>query len=108
MSDPDDPACLSWPVPPLRELSAELDAMAAVLAQGPPEEHLSGDALKLIYRSPEVLRWAEFHSGVRMGEHPLALVRCAICGRARSAGVVDDYDRLSGLVRGILCTYCKR
>lgn len=101
---PDEPACWSWPVPPIRDRDEEIER--AWLAQEglPREERLSVGALGLLFRDPAAIQWSEFHSGVRgLDDGP---ERCALCGRAGHRALVDDHDHWTGLVRGLLCRGC--
>lgn len=96
-----EPACWSWPVPPLRDLAVELEWMAA---GEDPEDSVGLDWLEAAYVSAEELRFVEFHVG-RRGGYEGGMPRCAVCGVVRDL-MVNDHDHGTGMIRGLLCRAC--
>jgi hypothetical protein len=103
----DEPACWSWPVPPLRDLDAEIEATIAARAHLPVDRTLSAGAYRMMLRGgAEELRWREFHTGVRLADDPDAPERCAMCGSSWGRRMVDDHCHFTGLIRGWLHPGC--
>lgn len=108
---PEEPACWSWPVPPLRDVDEEIALiMARYAASGPgPDERRDPGAMKMAYYEPEVIRWQEFHAGVRLADDDEAPERCAICEVAPvwpARRLVEDHCHDTGQIRGRLCNRC--
>jgi hypothetical protein len=98
------PACWSWPVPPLRNLTEEVNWLTGRQLELPPDERVDRECLEDMYTDPLSLRFAEFHTGERGGLE-FARLRCAICGAARRR-MVADHDHATGMIRGWLCRAC--
>jgi hypothetical protein len=85
---PDEPACWSWPVPPLRDLETVVSARVA--------EGRSEDTVRMALDDDSAMirvRFDEFHGR-----------RCAICGASWERGrLVEDHCHRTGQVRGYLC-----
>ncbi|WP_392838782.1 endonuclease domain-containing protein [Streptomyces sp. LN500] len=82
-----DPACWSWLVP------------STLPDPGIPEDVSEQTAARLLASYEDL----ETRQGVQLENWQDR--RCAICGRV-SAGLVEDHDHQSGLVRGWLCHGC--
>jgi hypothetical protein len=93
----DEPACWSWPVPPLLTHEQEIERMLT-------EQEGKPDALR--YNRDDIEFILESDSGDgRMGQFHLG--RCAICGAEPLDGrLVIDHCHASGQVRGWLCRSC--
>lgn len=105
---PDEPACWSWDVPPVRDVE---QVIAAVAGHYPPdsEDHRDVGALRMAYYEPAVIRWQEFHAGVDLRVDAQAAERCAVCGtgaRWPDRRLVDDHCHTTGQIRGKLCGRC--
>ena len=93
---PDEPACWSWTVPPLRE---SYDHIKEIF---PDRGVLTWDddgSLRKAHRvlsrtSLATFQFIEYHDG-----------RCAICSQ-HPAELIVDHDHWCGLVRGYLCKRC--
>jgi hypothetical protein len=106
---PDEPACWSWPVPPIREAEAEIARAVHAQRGFDRDRRLSADVLRSLWDSAASLRWAEFHAGARAsdtgGLGPPA--RCAVCGISGARDhLVQDHCHATGQVRGRLCRSC--
>lgn len=107
MSYPEQPACWSWPVPPLRDAAEEIERHLALMAGLARDHQLDRSALEMVYGgmvSMATNRYIELHTGARDMLGPVQ-VRCALCGK-RSVVTVEDHDHRTGLVRGYLCPGC--
>lgn len=95
MSTP-EPACWSWPVPPVKSL----DELAVELAA---QDHLDPNDR----RHPGLVRFAAKSPGWFQGEQfeVFHAGRCAVCA-VIDRYLVDDHDHLTGQVRGLLCRSC--
>lgn len=94
--NPDEPACWSWEIPPLRSLEDEIELRLAAEADKPPGEQFGRFGLELMLGCDDGrgMRFGEFHAG-----------RCAICG-ADGRHLVLDHCHRTGQVRGQLCRGC--
>jgi hypothetical protein len=94
----DEPACWSWPVPPLRDAEEEFQRLLAEQAGLPRDEQRVPEALRFHLDDMVSYRFGEFH-----GVGGNWSTRCAICG-GRATTVDHCHD--TGQVRGWLCRSC--
>jgi Recombination endonuclease VII len=87
----DEPACWSWPVPPLLDEAQRLAALLARNATVSRDEQRDPAVLRFVSAAAE--RFTLFHDG-----------RCAACGRRGL--LVDDHCHDTGQLRGSLCRSC--
>ncbi len=96
----DEPACWSWPVPPILTVEERVTMMLAEEAGKPWDEQLGEDSIRLILEGGDP-RFYEFHQD-----------RCAICGvhkpvcGSRTESLVDDHCYATGQIRARLCRPC--
>lgn len=103
---PDEPACWSWPVPPLRDPAEEIERYTR-LQEGlrlDPDHRLEPDAVVGLLDDAAASRFTEFHTGARLEPLVWPDARCAVCGRADR--LVDDHCHDTGQIRGYLCRGC--
>lgn len=92
---PAEPACWSWPVPPLRSREDEVaHQVAQSMATGNPDDQLTADLVEALLDAGLDQRVAEFHDG-----------RCAACGQP-DPYLVRDHCHDTGQTRGYLCRSC--
>lgn len=91
---PDEPACWSWPFPPVLTDEERRARHAAEQEHVHPDERLTWSAMELVLKGSGDIRMLEFHAD-----------RCAACGRS-GKHLVDDHDHFTGRVRGFLCRSC--
>jgi hypothetical protein len=107
---PDEPACWSWDVPPLRDPEEEIAAIMAAQVGLPIDHTMSEDTVRMMFEvGPEYTRWSEFHTGVRPSDERAwaAYGRCAVCGISGArTHLVDDHCHATGQLRGRLCRSC--
>ena len=94
---PDEPACWSWPLPPVLTADECIAQMTTIQPGMHCDDVLTPDAASMVLRGaggPVGYRMIEFHRD-----------RCAICG-LRSPRLVDDHCHETGQTRGDLCRSC--
>lgn len=89
-----EPACWSWPVPPLVDAEVEIARLTAANALLPPDQQRHPKAFWYLLRDPALYRFVEFHA-----------YRCGLCGLAGDR-LVKDHCHWTGLTRGLLCRGC--
>lgn len=98
---PDEPACWSWPIPPVSTYEEALAGLAAAAEHDPladPDERRDPRAYEYLLVDLDVHRFNLFHDG-----------RCALCGGTweRCGGrMVVDHDHVTGMWRGLLGKAC--
>jgi hypothetical protein len=92
-----EPACWSWPIPPLPTLEGLLAQIETENARLPRDER----------RDPRAAHYHMVDGGHRSQFDAFHARRCAVCACAVDR-LVDDHHHASGLLRGRLCLGCNR
>lgn len=96
----EEPACWSWPLPPLRDPEEEYRRLVAAQVGLPRDEQRDPRAFQYHLADMVDYRFNEFH---QVGTDP-AVHRCAVCGISPAG--TEDHDHGTGQVRGWLCRGC--
>jgi hypothetical protein len=95
----DEPACWSWPLPPLRDAEEEFQRLVAAQEGLPVDERRDPRAFRFHLDDMVSYRFAEFH---QVGDDALDCW-CAICGLQATT---EDHCHDTGQTRGWLCRSC--